>query len=203
LCLLNSHHPVRPACVFSQPKNFAYISFYRTIGAARMYRSLTKQGSFTDYSYDQRIPSTLYCTLTSSLSFLGRIRPISRQGCQLLTYIEMPTPTAARCTSRPLTRPRGRKGRWPRRLCSSQQTRHASNSFLAPRPPPSLCQPYHIQKSRSPSRLPTSARDGANEEELGRPSQHYLSITFCPCIYAGGLIRPIWLRLKGKVPSGL
>ena len=70
LHLLNSHHPVRLPCALSPPKNFAYRGPYRTIGAARMYRSLSKQGSFTEFSYDQRIPPTSPHSYTYLLFFL-------------------------------------------------------------------------------------------------------------------------------------
>lgn len=204
--LLNSHHPVRLPCALSHPKNFAYRGPYRTIGAARMYRSLSKQGSFTEFSYDQRIPATSPHTLTCSLfSFLGRIR----QGCQLSTYTEIPTLTAAQCNSRRLARRRDRKGRWQRHLCSSLQTTLTSSSFLAHRPPVFLCQPNHTQKRRSLTRLPRFAHDGGtkNGDELKTTiTSHYLTtiILFGPCIRVQvAPLDPSGLGLKGKVPLGL
>ena len=138
-------------------------------------------------------------------SFLGRIR----QGCQLSTYTEIPTLTAAQCNSRRLARRRDRKGRWQRRLCSSLQTTLASSSFLAHRPPAFLCQPNHTQKRRSLTRLPRSAHDEGGQKR-GRTqttiTSHYLTtiILFGPCIRMQvAPLDPSGLGLKGKVPLGL
>ena len=164
-----------------------------------------------DHSLNSRTTSVFHLhplthTLTSSFfCFLGRIR----QGCQLSTYTEIPTLTAAQCNSRRLARRRGRKGRWQRRLCSSLQTTLASSSFLAHRPPVFLCQPNHTRKRRSHTRLPRSAHDEGGQKR-GRTqttiTSHYLTtiILFGPCIRVQvAPLDPSGLGLKGKVPLGL
>lgn len=148
--------------------NLAYLGHCRSIGAARMYRSLTRHGSLTEVSYAQCIRATSSHSLTLFLSFLGRNRPSTRQGCRFRTSsVEKSMTSMARCTSRRLAQCqcRGRRERW-RRLFSSQRTRYRSNSFPAGRSLVSPCPPKRNQKTWSATRWPSSAGVDDNGEEL-------------------------------------
>ena len=140
-----------------------------------MYRSLSKYGALTEYSYDRCI-RLLHITILPPISFLGRNRFIIHQDCRLvLTY--SPAATRARCTSRRLARRlaqrRGRTGRWPRRLCSFQQTRPATNSFLAHQSLASLCLPKHVQKRRSATRSGRDEASGRTRATVTSPLFHH------------------------------